>query len=89
MNDRNLIQGKGRPKGTPNKINALAKTHFETLLNGNLEQINKDIAELKPYERLKILLEITSYILPKLKAVEVTEIKENDFEPIVLVYENE
>jgi hypothetical protein len=89
MNDRNLIQGKGRPKGTPNKINTIAKEHFSNLLNGNLEQINKDIAELKPYERLKILLEITSYILPKLKAVEVTEVKQDDFEPIVLVYERE
>ena len=89
MNDRNLIPGRGRPKNSLNKVNAIAKTHFETLLNGNLQQINKDIAELKPYERLKILLEITSYIIPKLKAVQVTEIKENDFEPIVLVYESE
>lgn len=88
MNDRNLIQGKGRPKGVSNKINSKTKEHFEQLILGNLQQMNDDILALKPFERLKIILELSSYVMPKLKAVEVTETKDKDIEPIVIVYEN-
>lgn len=74
----------GRPKNSLNKNTNAVKECFTTLLEGNLDQLQDDINQLKPYERIKVMLEIANYFAPKLKAVEVTNVENENYKPIIL-----
>ena len=66
----------GRVKGTPNKATADVREKFQALVEGNLEQLQADFAQLRPAERVKFTLEMAKFCLPTLKSVDyVGEIK--------------
>jgi len=61
----------GRPKGTPNKVTGDIKQVLADVLNGiSPEQILKDLNSLKPYERLKMIDSLASYVIPRAKEAE-------------------
>lgn len=62
---------KGRPKGVRNKITIDVREAFKNLLESNIKQVEKDIKDLSPKERINILLKVSEFILPKLRSVEV------------------
>jgi len=68
----------GRKKGVPNKINGKTKEVFQMLVEGYHEQMKKDLAELEPRDRLKILLEMSQYFLPRMSTASVEAKVEND-----------
>jgi|LauGreSuBDMM15SN_2_FD.fasta_scaffold266534_2 hypothetical protein len=74
----------GRPKNALNKNTNAVKECFNTLLECNLEKLQDDINQLKPYERVKVILELANYMIPKLKAVEVTNTDNENYKPIIL-----
>jgi hypothetical protein len=75
----------GRPKGTPNKDTAEIRANFQLLIEGNLEQLETDLKELKPYERIKVILELSKFVIPTLKATELTaSVNDNRFQPLVI-----
>ena len=45
----------GRPKGTPNKVTAEMREWLSKLVEGNREQIERDIKALDPKDRLLVL----------------------------------
>ena len=61
---------KGRPKGTRNRITCDMRAFVSNLLDDNREQIESDLAQLKPYERLSIFEKLMSYSLPKLSSID-------------------
>lgn len=61
----------GKKKGTKNKVTKAVKQGFEKLLNDNLNGLQSDLESLKPSERLKIILDLANYVLPKMKAIEM------------------
>lgn len=63
----------GRSKGTPNKTTAQIRNEFQILISNNIEVLQKDIEALEPKERIKTIIELSKFVLPTLKAVEVTE----------------
>jgi hypothetical protein len=65
----------GRTKGTPNKTTAQIRSEFQMLISNNIEKLQSDIEVLDPKDRLKIIIELSKFVLPTLKAVEVTEIE--------------
>ena len=67
----------GRKKGSKNKVNLKVKQAFELLLNNNLETMQKDLNQLDPKDRLAFILQISNYIIPKLKAVEIEDITQD------------
>ena len=81
----------GRPKGTANKTTMETRDLFKTLLNNNIEQLQKDIDSLKPYERVKSVLELAKFVVPTLKAIEfdATLKVEENFKPLVLNFNKE
>lgn len=59
----------GRQSGTPNKVTASVKEWLSTLIDKNRKQIEKDIKQLEPKERLLILEKLMQYVVPKQQAV--------------------
>lgn len=59
----------GRQKGTPNKVAASVKDWLSGLIDKNRKQIEKDIKQLEPKERLQILEKLMQYVVPKQQAV--------------------
>ena len=61
----------GRPKGIPNKTTTEIKEAFQMLLEDNLPTLQRDISSLAPNERVKFMLELASFIIPKMKSVDL------------------
>ena len=61
----------GRTKGSTNKVNQEIRLKFLDLLKSNMNTFQKDLDELEPKDRLKIMLEMASFCTPKLKAIEL------------------
>lgn len=59
----------GRSKGTPNKVTTTAKQWITDLVNKNRKQFEKDLKELEPLERVKILERLLAYVVPKQQAI--------------------
>ena len=74
----------GRPKGATNKDTAEIRNSFQYLIENNLEQLENDLKELKPFERIKVILELSKFVLPTLKATELSTTTENAFNPIII-----
>lgn len=49
------------------------RERFQSILTDNLEQLTKDLQELEPKDRIKVLLDISRLVLPTLKSVESKE----------------
>jgi len=63
----------GRTIGAKNKISQEIRETFLNLLKTNLSNFQDDLKQLEPKDRLKILLDIGSFCIPKLKAIEINE----------------
>ena len=64
----------GRQKGTPNKATARLREAFTELLQdnmGRLQELLDKVAEKNPQKALELLLKLSEFALPKLRAIEV------------------
>jgi len=64
----------GRSAGTPNKATTEIKEAFQMLLEDNLPTLQRDISSLAPKERVKFMLELATFIIPKMKSVDLKSI---------------
>jgi hypothetical protein len=64
----------GRKAGTPNKATTEIKEAFQMLLEDNLPTLKRDISSLEPKERVKFMLDLASFIIPKMKSVDFKSI---------------
>jgi hypothetical protein len=76
----------GRTKGTPNRTTNEIRERFQKLVDDNLEQLENDIKDLEPKERIKSILELSKFVLPTLKATELTTSNGNDFQPVQIIF---
>ena len=60
----------GRTPGAVGKSNAKTKEAFALLLENNLSKLQSDIDALEPKDRLKILIDLAGFVVPKMKSVE-------------------
>ena len=61
----------GRTKGAVNKLNRKTKEVLSQLLEDNIKDVQADIDSLEPKDRLNFLMHLASFVVPKLKSVEV------------------
>jgi len=64
----------GRQKGTPNKATARLREAFTELLEDNVGRVQElfdKVAEKNPQKALELLLKLSEFALPKLRAIEV------------------
>lgn len=80
----------GRPKGSTNQRTTKLREKFFELVQANESTLHEDLKSLKPKERLDVVLQIASYLIPKLKSADLTvqDKTENKFQPIKIVIEN-
>ena len=65
------IKTGGRTIGTPNKTTSEIREHFQNLITENLGQLNQDLKELEPLQRLKMIIELSKFVVPTLKATDL------------------
>jgi hypothetical protein len=83
MRPKGLAKTGGRQKGTTNKTSNEIREYYLNLIDENLEQIKSDLQKLEPKERIRIIMELTKFVLPTLKATELTANNSSDkFTPI-------
>ena len=75
----------GRAKGIPNKTTTEIREAFSELLQGNLEQLKVDIASLEPASRVKLLLDMAQFVVPKLRSIDL----QSDMEETITIDFNE
>ena len=63
----------GRKKGTPNKSTSDLKNWLSGVLNENRNQFEKDLRELLPEERIKVLSGLFNYVIPKQQTLSIEE----------------
>lgn len=61
----------GRVKGTPNKVTYSLKEWITSLINKQRTQIEQDLQELEPKERLQMIEKLMQYVIPKQAAQQV------------------
>ncbi|MBR5717062.1 MAG: hypothetical protein IKX59_10785 [Bacteroidales bacterium] len=59
----------GRRKGTPNRVTSEMRAWIEGLLYGSREQFERDLQDIEPRERVKVVLSLLQYVLPKRAAI--------------------
>ena len=59
----------GRKKGTPNKVTTDVKTWLAGLIDNNRKQVEDDLSQLEPKERIMIFERLLQYVVPKQQAV--------------------
>lgn len=74
----------GRTAGAVNKTTAEIREHYQNLVSNNLEQLDSDLKSLEPLQRLKIVIELSKFVVPTMKATELNAGAENGFKPIVI-----
>jgi len=82
--NKEAINRKGRTPGVPNKDTAEIKAVFQLLLENNIERLQEDFEALQPAQRIKFVLEVASFIIPKMKSTEVAIENKRTFEPITI-----
>ena len=61
----------GRKAGTPNKATKDIRDAFTLLIENNLSKLQEDINGLAPKERVKLLLDMAQFVVPKLGNVDL------------------
>jgi len=63
----------GRIKGTPNRNTTAIREQFQSLINDNLVQMDKDLKALEPKDRIKAIIDLAKFCVPTLKAIDYTD----------------
>jgi hypothetical protein len=84
INNKRVKTG-GRAKGTPNKVTTEIKDVFKEIIECNLSQIETDIMELSPKDRIDVILKLSEYVLPKLQRSSIEMERENNGLKIVVI----
>ncbi len=69
---RGVRNNEGRKPGIPNKVTTKIREAFQKLIEDNLEGLDSDLKSLKHSDRIKFIIDLASFIVPRLKAIEVT-----------------
>ena len=68
--------------GKKNKTTEEIRERFQMLVSDNLEKLRDDLASLPPEKRIKYIIELSKFVVPTLKAAEITT-SETAREPIL------
>lgn len=84
MNENLSNRPKGRPLNSSNILTRTIKKMIADIVENNLETLQEDLNEMKPVERVKVIVSLLDYVSPKLRSIETNDITDNTFKPIVI-----
>lgn len=77
----------GRTKGSRNKTTLKIRDAFLDFVEANLSKMQEDFEKLEPKDRFKYLFDMSKFILPSLKAIELhdalAELTEDQFNELL------
>jgi hypothetical protein len=80
----------GRSIGTPNKLTTDFRQMFSDLLYANFDTLQADLSALEPKDRIRALIDISKFVVPTIKAIEIKEdTKEDNHFTIHVIRNNE
>ena len=62
-----------REKGTPNKITSEIREKFILLVESNIDRLQEDLNALEPIDRIRMIIGLSKFVLPTLKAIDINE----------------
>jgi hypothetical protein len=68
----------GRPKGASNKTTKELRDVLHKIIEKNINTLAKDFRTLTPESRIRLLLQMTEFVLPKLQRTELNTGAENE-----------
>jgi len=75
------IRQEGRTTG--NKSNTRIKESFAELVENNLDRLQSDLDQLESKDRLRFIIDLAAYVVPKMRSVETSnEITQESFNAI-------
>ena len=80
-NDPRINRG-GRPVGSQNNATTEIRQKYLELIENNFEQLEKDLKTLRASERVKAIIDLSKFVLPTLKATEMSLSNETKFQAI-------
>ena len=69
----------GRPLGSKNKSTVLIKNTIASILDDNVELFKEKLLQLNDKDFVRAYMDLTKYVIPTVKAVEVNEVTDNNF----------
>ena len=63
----------GRKAGTPNKTTTELREAINLIISDNIDTLNDDIQSLAPKDRIKFIIDLVNYVLPKFQSMELKE----------------
>jgi len=61
----------GRPIGSPNKVTNEIRIQYSNLIAANIDRMQSDLDSLKPRERLEMIIALSRFVVPTMRAVEL------------------
>ena len=58
----------GRKKGTPNKLTKELRSVLKEVIYNELENIEEQLDELEPKQRLELVIKLMPYVFPKMES---------------------
>ena len=78
----------GRTKGTPNKTTSTVKEWLSTLLDDNRAQIENDLRNIEPAERIRVFALLLNYLIPKRQTVSIEAEMEAEYNELTKLLES-
>ena len=69
----------GRPLGSKNKSTILVKNTIASILDDNVELFKEKLLQLNDKDFVRAYMDLTKYVIPTMKAVEVNDVIEDIF----------
>jgi hypothetical protein len=69
----------GRPLGSKNKSTVLIKNTIASILDDNVELFKEKLLQLNDKDFVRAYMDLTKYVIPTMKAVEVNDVTDDNF----------
>ena len=79
------VRQNGRAKGSLNKTSSDVKKIYSQILENNIENIQSDLDKLDPLNRIKILIQLSEFIVPKMRSIDVVaDVSTTNIQPLMI-----
>lgn len=67
-----LAGKKSSRAGVTDKCTMQTRENFQKLVENNLSRLQEDLDSLEPKDRVKAIIQLATFVLPKLNAIDIT-----------------